>query len=173
MGFNYWLRAGMMILALIGVLLLMQQFNHQPGKVSPLERVFGRDAANMTEREVNLCPTRITRLELGDGTALAQEGMTWFRVVNGLKQELDQVSMEKWFGSNCVVRGRSATASADVSKAFTAHFVSGQPVDLLKSNSQAAEYEWQGQSFKSEDLERALLALKDINVHATAPTANP
>lgn len=155
MGFWYWFRVGMMALSLASVMYVMHWLNRTP-------RAPDRTAAIVTQ--VNLCPTRITRVETGQVT-LFEEKMQWYRqeVANSAAPErLDPVAVEKWFSRHCTLTGKRVSASANVATAATVSFVSGEPLKLLRSLSQLGEYEWQGLSFQSAQLTDALHELNEL-----------
>lgn len=159
MGFGYWFRVSMMCVALIGVIYVMQSMNQQkrPGqKPNALLAFFSGDP---NAADVNLCPTRVTRLEAGK-VSIFQEGLEWYRTTESERQRLDPVAVEKWFSSHCAQEGKKTSASADVKEALKVFFVSGEPQILLKSSS--GEFEWMGQPFQSEQMDRALNELGEL-----------
>jgi hypothetical protein len=158
MGFSYWLRVGMMTVALFAVILLMRNLNqtHRPGQSHGFfSSLFGSG----NTAGVNLCPTRVTRLEAGRVT-LFQDGMQWVRENGATKQPLDNVAVEKWFSTYCMQSGAKTSASADVHAALKVFFVSGEPQTLLQSA--GGEYEWMGQPFRSTKMDEALKELGDL-----------
>lgn len=161
MGMNYWFRVGMMCVSLFAVLILMRQMNTaaRPGTVNPLARFFGVKPSHVAE--VDLCPTRVTRIEAGP-VAIFEEKMKWYRQGEaGAREKLDDVAVEKWFGRNCTLSGPKVSASADVQAALKVFFVSGEPLTLLQSAT-AGEYEWRGQPFSSPKMGEALRELKEL-----------
>ncbi|MBX3020653.1 MAG: hypothetical protein KF799_03165 [Bdellovibrionales bacterium] len=158
MGFFYWFRVGMMVVALAGIIMVMRELNapQYPGKKTVLARWFGPDE---NVAGVNLCPTRVTRLETGK-VAVFQEGMEWYRTTDAHKEHLDPVAVEKWFSRNCAQQGEKTSASADVKEALKVHFVSGEPQVLLKSAS--GEFEWMGKPFRSVQMDTAVEELSQL-----------
>ena len=108
--------------------------------------------------DVNLCPTRVTRLETEDGSVFQQEGLTWVREVKGQTTPLDQVAVEKWFARFCRFEGPKVAASADVKPVLKVEYVTGDPQTLIRSA--GGEYEWMGQPFASPVMTEALTALQ-------------
>lgn len=152
MGISYWFRVSMMVVALAVVLVVMNRLNRGPA--SPMSR-----KASLATT-VNICPTRITRLDTGK-VSVFEEGLTWFRHTQGDGQQaLDPVAVEKWFSRNCVLPAKRVSASADVHTALRISFVSGEPRTLLQSAS--GEYEWMGLSFSSQQMEHALEELLSL-----------
>src|SRR4051812_24299922 len=101
MGFSYWFRVGMMTVALIGVLITMRELN-RPKRPGPPPGLIASLFNNPTAAAVNLCPTRITRLEAGK-VAIFQDGLQWVRSTDADRALLDNVAVEKWFSRHCAL----------------------------------------------------------------------
>lgn len=162
----YWFRVIVMIFAFVGVLTVMRQLNSaaKTGSSAPLVEIFtGRP---LSENSIDLCPTRITELQMLGGPFFYQSGMKWVIRQNGQVAELDQIAMEKWFSRNCVLE---TTPVADVKNAqpiLKVSFVAGVPQTLMSSSE---GFIWMGRKFKSEQLQLALAELTKIE---TKPASN-
>lgn len=171
MGASYWFRVSMMILAFVGVIFVMRRLNSPgaSGRGGPLEAITG-SAGNGKDLNINLCPTRVTRLE-GKDWRVFQDGMHWFREEKQARVALDDVTVEKWFSRHCIVAGVKVTPSADVHDVFKAHFVTGKPQALVKNDK--GEYEWAGQSFSSSQMDGALKELGELPPVGAPAGADP
>lgn len=150
------------MLALAGVLMTMRQLNQPKGFAQGSGFLsFFSGNKDPHAAAVNLCPTRITRLEAGH-VAVFQDGMDWYRTSSTEKERLDPVAVEKWFSRNCALEVKKTSASADVTAALKVFFVSGEPQTLLKSAS--GEFEWMGQPFISTHMDKALNELVELPV---------
>jgi hypothetical protein len=153
MGTAYWFRVGMMALALGAVLFIMRRLNQTPSSW-----MSGHKTSASTV--IQLCPTRVTRLEAGD-LVLFEKDMTWYRQGEGSSaRRLDPVAVEKWFSQNCTLNATRVSPSADVHNALKVFFVSREPEMLLRSA--GGEYEWMGISFSSGQMDEALNALPNL-----------
>lgn len=142
-GVYFWVRVVVMCAALVGVVWIMLRLN------SP-------NAA-----EFNLCPTRVTSIALIGETALVQDGMTWYRLENGQRKELDQVAVEKWFLANCniAIEGVMGEAPRETHPWATIAFVSGAPITLQRADS---IFTFDGRYFRSQQLLKAMAELQAL-----------
>ncbi len=146
--FWYWLRAFIMVCALIVTIFIIRKLDRT--------RPAHDDSAT-----INLCPTRVTAISQNSGTTVVQDGLAWFRKINGGMEELDPIAVEKWFGRNCKVKVEfEKDAAVSGAPVATLAFVSGPPQVLIVSA--AGIYSWMGQAFRSQELEGALKDLKDL-----------
>jgi hypothetical protein len=146
--FWYWLRAFIMVCALIVTIFIIRKLDRTSPSADP-------------SATINLCPTRVTAIAQSEGTTVVQDGLAWFRKVNGGMEELDPIAVEKWFGRNCRVKADFAegapTSGAPVA---TVAFVSGPPQVLLVTGE--GIYSWMGRAFRSTELQEALKDLKAL-----------
>ena len=147
-GFWYWLRAFIMTCGLVGSVIAIRKLDRTRPKMD--------DSAS-----INLCPTRVTAISEHEGASIVQEGLTWYRKVNGGLEELDPIAVEKWFGRNCRIQAEfdanGATAGTPLA---TVAFVSGPPQVLLVTGD--GMFSWMGRAFRSEELKEALKGLSDL-----------
>ena len=160
MGFTYWLRTGIMILAFAGVVFMIREINQPVSERRAQLFSFLGSPPDPTVAIVNLCPTRITKFTLEDGTVLLQRGLDWTRVQGTTETKLDQVAVEKWFSAYCLFEGKKVSPSADVKTVLTVEFVSGPPRTLIRSA--AGDFEWSDQPFRSDLMTAGLRALGDF-----------
>ncbi|NJL25885.1 MAG: hypothetical protein HC902_12430 [Calothrix sp. SM1_5_4] len=116
-----------------------------------------------SETQVNLCPTRVSRIETDAGVSIFQEGMAWYRTLSsdgGSKRELDPISVEKWFARYCSIPFEKADPFATVSRTLKFSYVRGEPQTLLKSA--GGDYEWQGLPFRSSALDKGLSEFEEL-----------
>jgi hypothetical protein len=114
-------------------------------------------------KSINLCPTRVTEIAVHGGVSVVQEGMAWFRKMNGQLEELDPIAVEKWFGRHCVVDADAAEAPTGSGETLaTLAFVSGPPRALFSTN--AGVFTWNEQAFTSAELAEALKTLADLPI---------
>jgi hypothetical protein len=166
MGVMYWVRVVIMIFAFVGVLTVMRQLNSaaKTGSSAPLVEIFtGRP---QSDNAIDLCPTRITELQLLGGPFFYQSGMKWVMRQNGQVAELDQIAMEKWFSRNCVLETTPIDDVKDPQPIVKVSFVAGVPQTLMSSPD---GFIWMGRKFKSEQLQLALAELTKI---PTRPVSN-
>jgi hypothetical protein len=143
LGVYFWVRVIVMCAALVGVVWIMFKLN------TP-------DAA-----EFNLCPTRVTSIALIGETAVIQDGMTWYRLENGQRKELDQVAVEKWFLANCKIAIQAVVGDApkETHPWATIAFVSGSPITLQRADS---IFTFDGRYFRSQQLTQAMTELQAL-----------
>lgn len=160
MGFMYWFRVVLMIFAFVGVVLVIREVN-QPASARRAQfmKLLGQPGADKVA-DVNLCPTRVTKIESVGGPVIRQDGMTWLREEAGQSKPMDQVAVEKWFAKYCRFAGEKVSASATVTPVLKVEFVSGEPQTLIRSA--GGEYEWMGQPFASPVMTEALQTLRDL-----------
>lgn len=73
MGLRYWFRVVMMLIALAATIFVMRKMNQTPN-MAPYSRVHMGKTPNGTEPTViNLCPTRVARIEMPAGVAVTQK----------------------------------------------------------------------------------------------------
>jgi len=143
LGIYFWVRVAVMCAALVAVVLIMFKLN------TP-------DSA-----EFNICPTRVTSIALIGDSALMQDGLTWYRLKNGQRQELDQVAVEKWFSANCkvAIEAVSGEAPKETHPWATIAYVSGSPITLQRADSIFMSNE---RYFRSEHLIQAMSQLQAL-----------
>jgi hypothetical protein len=154
MGIFYWVRTFVMVLAFAGTVFVIREMN-QPVSESRL-RLFSflGSPPDPSLVVVNLCPTRISKLTLADGTVILQRGLDWTRVTGAGEVKLDQVAVEKWFSAYCLFEAKKTSASADVSTVLTLEYVTGPAQTLIKSA--GGDFEWAGRPFRSDKMAQAL-----------------
>jgi hypothetical protein len=165
MGTAYWFRAGIMAMALVAVLFVMRRLNQTPGTMGL--HYFGGASRGAKTVAINLCPTRVVRVEFGQ-QVIFEDKMKWYRAPlsdPSARELLDPVAVEKWFSRNCTFVADKADPSADVHTAMKVSFVSGEPQILLQSA--GGDYEWMGHPFHADAMDRGL---KDL---AELPASNP
>jgi len=156
MGTMYWLRVVGMVAVLTAVLWSMHNLNKGHTGI-PL--VAPKGASPVLE----LCPTRITWLDVAaTGEHLEEHNTHWMKsVANGPMEELDAVSTEKWFSRFC--QGKLTATdhkSTDWKNVMKIGYVEGQE-RVLKVDGEH-DFQIDGLSFKSDDLEAALSTLASI-----------
>lgn len=163
MGTMYWVRVGLMGIALVGVIMSIRHLNtarnsSRQGEVkSPVAKLIVGDGET---EDIVLCPTRVAWLESADGTRIAEHSMKWSRDQNGQHDELNAIDVEKWFGQNCTIRAQLSDVGQNFQPVLRIGFISGSPQTLARAPS--GEFEWQGKKFISRDLEQALNALPTL-----------
>jgi hypothetical protein len=145
-GIYFWVRVGVMVLALAGVLTLMKKLD-MPGALG------GGDS-------VDLCPTRVSSVSLIGRFAIIQDGMTWYRTGDGNRTELDQVAVEKWFGEYCQVTATKVASNDGAAPLLTLAYVSGLPLTLMV-NAEGV-FTFNRSHFQSAELTQAITALEHL-----------
>lgn len=153
-GFYYWVRVGVMILSLVGIIMLMKKMN-SPG-------VFAGPATN---ESVDICPTRVSSVSVIGRFAVMQDGLNWYRTgdANG-RTELDPVAVEKWFGVNCNLPALKEGANDGATPLLTVAYVSGLPATLLVNAD--GVFTFNRLHFRSPELSRAIRALDSLPILA-------
>jgi len=156
-GIYYWVRVGVMILTLVGVLSVMY-------RLKPTSFLGGSNA-----NSVNLCPTRVASVAMIGRFALIQDGMKWYRAEQGERTELDQIAAEKWFGAHCKVSAEQVESNEGASPLLTLAYVSGSPKTILMSPD--GVFTMDQSHFRSLQLVQAITALENLPI-ATKPGQN-
>lgn len=169
MGLMYWFRVVVMIFAFVGVLTVMRHLNQAATQRSsaPLVEIFtGPAQAGSNGKNIDLCPTRVSEVQVLGGPMIFQKGMKWMSRTGADEAELDQIAMEKWFGKNCLLEIEPVDEVKDPQPMMKVAFISGSPQSLLAS---ADGFVWMGRKFKSEQLETALKELANIPRRSVTP----
>ena len=117
---------------------------------------------------LNWCDTRVASLVEPDGFKIEQVANKWIRE-DKTRREVNFLSVEKWFGQYCDVRGQAIQpSSADLSSYKPVLFVKFIN-DKVEALGRAADgsFLWKGAAFKSEELEKALHELGRIEGQAS------
>jgi hypothetical protein len=163
----YWFRVLFMCGTLAVVLWAMYWLNSgkRPSLSAPGAKVVYHvgDAQNMV-----ICPTRVTAMELADGTRIYQEQMKWLRQDRGGKPvELNAIAVEKWFGANCMVHMREGDGPAtEFQPVLRLGLVSGQSEIIEQARN--GDFRMKGHQFTSPQLTEALRQLPALPA-ATSP----
>ncbi len=118
------------------------------------------------EERFNLCRTRVQAMEWADGKKIEEKKqglkLTW-EAHSPEARELPYLGVEKWFSRHCqiVVTKVTPVAGSPEFKGFlTLVFVDGQKTQILRAAD--GVYDFDGQTFKSPDLDDALTELSQI-----------
>ena len=154
MGAAHFFKVLLMCVSLAGVIVVMGRLNQSPGSMNVAKRA---RTAKLVEG-VNVCPTRVTRLE-NSAWSVFEEGLNWYRQTGSQRQKLDPIAVEKWFSQNCTLLGQPvAKVSPDlpnkVEAALKISFVSGQPQTLSKTAE--GYYGWMDRWYKSNQAAQAI-----------------
>lgn len=149
-GIYFWVRVGVMILTLVAVITLMYRLK------SPDALLGTATPAN----SINLCPTRVSSISVIGRFALTQEGMSWFRLADGQRTELDPVAVEKWFSNHCTVEVQPVADAKDGAPLMTLAYVSGSPQTLLMNEDNI--FSLGGLYFKSTQMIQLLTSLETL-----------
>lgn len=111
------------------------------------------------------CETRVVALEdRVQNLRLLEEKMRWYLEKDSKPREaVDAIAAEKWFGRYCRVQVEKVPQEAlgtELSDVLKVEFVKGPSRMLQKSPS--GIYVWQGQAFRSSELDRALSSLSEL-----------
>lgn len=147
-GAYYWVRVGVMVITLIGVLIVMKRL----------------DLTKSAAKGVDLCPTRVSSLSVVGRFAVLQDGMKWYRAEGGERQELDFIAVEKWFSEHCRLEAKEVTEAPGTNPLLTLAYVSGDP-KTLNMNPDGV-FTWDGRAFSSAELAHALSALELLPVRS-------
>lgn len=104
------------------------------------------------------CDTRVEALIQPNRFKLEQVKLKWF-VEDKERREVNSVSVEKWFGRYCSVRGELLPQTANIDpESFTpvlfVKFITSK-VETLGRNSEGI-FLWKGRAFKSDEMGQAL-----------------
>ncbi len=158
-GIYYWVRVGVMIISLIGVLTLMKKLN-MPG------------ALLGAGEKVDLCPTRVSSVSVIGQFSIVQEGMKWYRTGDGAERTLlDQVGVEKWFAKYCVVPATPEQPPPDSAPLLTLAYISGLPVTLMVSPE--GVFSIKDSHFRSLELLQAITALENLATSTKPAVSKP
>lgn len=92
------------------VIYFIWHLNHR-GLPKGASELMGLSNKQNGELSINLCPTRITKLQFSPNFELFESKMLWqTRNQNEVKKVPNQVEIEKWFGRNCRIKGQAAEA---------------------------------------------------------------
>ncbi len=153
---KYWFRVFFMCLSLVGVVVLISHLKTKTPKPGGPARA-----------SLKLCHTRISKIELHSGLKIYQVGINWFREMDGGRQELAPVAVEKWLSRNCqvsaVVNGVLDSLSPPPVLA-TFSYVDGEALELYQRADNHYVF-WDFKVFESPQLDQALKEL------ATLPAA--
>ena len=151
-----WLffKVNLMVVGLGFVIYLMYFFSHH-GLPRPVASLMGLPSAQSSLFSFNWCDTRVTSLNLGEGTRIYQRGYKWFRESGAQGPvELDFIAVEKWFAQYCKVRAERLPDLRPGRVVAVVNFVNGDQ-ELLRGASED-EFRWRDQVFRSPELAKAL-----------------
>jgi hypothetical protein len=154
MGVGYWLRVVGMVIVLTAVVWAIHTFNKgQAGFPIIAER-----AAPV----LAMCPTRIVWLDaVATGEHLEEHNTHWMKNISGSPmEELDAVSTEKWFSRLCRAELAKSEQGGEWKLIMKIGYVGNQERDLKADSNH--NFEIDGISFTSKDLEKTLSALASI-----------
>jgi hypothetical protein len=147
-GLYFWVRVGVMILALVGILTLMRKMN-----------------APSVAQSVDLCPSRVASLSVIGRFAILQDGKQWYRTGDGGERvQLDSTAVEEWLKSGCTVTASFEGANSDAKPLLTLAYASGLPATLMVNED--GVFTLNQSHFRSLQLSQAITALEHL------PTAN-
>lgn len=148
-GIYFWVRVGVMLFTLAGVLLLMQKLKSSEGLFSA------------SSDKVDICPTRVSSISVIGRFAIMQEGLKWYRTKEGERTELDPIAVEKWFGINCKVSAEKIASPVETKDpVVTFAYVAGLPATLMTGENGA--FALNKSHFRSPQLAQAILDLETL-----------
>jgi hypothetical protein len=143
-GLYFWVRVGVMILALIGVLTLMRKMN----------------APNATN-SVELCPSRISSISVIGRFAILQDDNQWYRTGEGGERlQLDSTAVDEWLKSSCTVPVSFEGANSDAKPLLTLAYISGLPATLMVNED--GVFTFHQAHFRSLQLSQAITSLENL-----------
>ncbi len=147
-----------MILAFIGVVMTIRNLNSGKPMVNPFVGMLTKtpETDQQGQVKINLCPTRVVKMDLGESLKVYEEKMKWYR---GEGEALNIVEVEKWFAHWCTVP--AFKLETETIHAFVPYvqiyYVDGTSATLGRAESGGQTiYQWNSQSLLSPELDVAL-----------------
>lgn len=158
LGAYFWVKVTMMMVTLAAVIYTIFTLNN-PGTKGIFQLI--AEMNQPSKNRVNVCPTRVSSISVIGKAALFQEDLKWFRTLEGTRQELDPIAVEKWFSEYCAVGSEPAPAPSDNSLPIaTFAYVAGLPVTLQQSES--GVFTMNGFHFRSQKLVEAIESISTL-----------
>ncbi len=160
MKMSWIIKLNFLILALV-VVLFASKTIRKHGLPIAVSQIFGLPSNQ--QQTMNWCETRVESLVRPEGFKIEQVENKWFRE-DKARQEVSFLSVEKWFGRYCDVRGQAI-------QPVGANLASFKPVLFVKFINDKVEafgrradgtFLWKGVAFKSPELETAIDELGQI-----------
>jgi hypothetical protein len=160
-------KISLLLLSLVGIILLMYYLKHnspieailppEPTRTAKIE-IVKATAIEPGQEKILWCKTRVKSLRLDSGEVV-QEGRQW--KVRGTKEEvLDFIVFEKWLAEHCLIVGNHADDTGGFEKLLGVTFIDGKSAWFEKGPE--GQWKWQGQVFRSAELENAITELRDF-----------
>lgn len=145
--FWFWFRAFVMTCGFIGTVIAIKRL----------------DRTSSPGQFVNLCPTRVTAVEFADQVSIQQDGLSWYRKVDGRLEEVDPIAVEKWFAQYCRVKVPAIGEPGETPAVplATLAYVSGPP-QILATTGEVLSF--MGKTFESDTLKKGLSELREIPI---------
>ena len=115
-------------------------------------------------KDLMWCQTRVQSMEKPKSFKIYQDKLKWFTSGQS-PQEIDFITVEKWFGQNCSLKveplPKETIDPKNIQTALIINFIKGTTEHLFKLEPNV--YAWKGQVFRSPQMESALNQLTRIS----------